>query len=374
MHCPSNTGYAITPLEKTFYEMSLVLVDGDSSKIHFAYPDMNKGPSTALPENFGNYLVLNTKTKDMEEIDNAARYIRKNKIDVVFGFDLPVKRAIYKNIRKAGVRKIVSYWGAPMSSIFGPIKRILKKIDVALSVHGPDHYIFESHGMADTAVLGRGILRKNTSVAYLGIDTNRFRPAPEDKQYAFNLLGIPEHKKLFFYAGHMEPRKGIATIMQAANAIAERRNHDDCLILLFGNKNGEEIPYLKILSEKAKGLVMFGGYRTDLNLIQRSCYAAIIASSGWDSFPRSGVEMQASGLPLIYSDLPGLREAGENNKSGLMFQAGNDGELALKMELLLDQPLLRDQLSHGARRRAEERFSAQVQLNRLVEIMRETTG
>jgi len=61
---------------------------------------------------------------------------------------------------------------------------------------------------------------------------------------------------------------------------------------------------------------MFGGYRSDLDLLQRGCYAGVIASTGWDSFARSGLEMQASGLPVLVSDLRGLREVMEHDVSG----------------------------------------------------------
>ena len=69
----------------------------------------------------------------------AADYVRAQGIDTMFGFDLGVTRPIYKFLRHAGVRHIISYWGAPMSSVNTGLTCLLKRLSVALSRHGPDH-------------------------------------------------------------------------------------------------------------------------------------------------------------------------------------------------------------------------------------------
>jgi glycosyltransferase involved in cell wall biosynthesis len=261
-----------------------------------------------------------------------------------------------------------------MSSVNSWAVRLVKKLEVALRRDGPDHYIFESRGMAETATLGRGIPSYRTSVVYLGIDTDRFRPEPADAGWVYERLSVPAQRRIFFYAGHMEPRKGVAAIMEAANHVAGRRDRDDWHILLFGNKGDEHLPYVRLLTGKAAEHVTFGGYRSDLNVLQRGCYAAVIASTGWDSFPRSGIEMQASGLPLLVSDLRGLRESVDDGVSGLIFPTGNSVALAVAMERLLDDGDLRERLSRQARRRIETGFSAEIQLRRLTEVVQRVAG
>jgi len=335
---------------------------------------MARGPSDTLPAGFGQYVIVDTRSSDPAHWREVADYIQRHDIDTVFGFDQPVSRPIYRHLRQAGVRHFIAYWGAPMSSVFGPFKRLLKRIDVTLRRHGPDHYIFESQGMADTAVLGRGIRRARTSVVYLGVDTGKFQPAPADAPYVYEQLKIPAQRKIFFYAGHMEARKGVAVIMRAANRLAELRREDDWQIVLFGNQPGEQTGFLEMLTPAARTHIQFGGYRRDLPLIQRGCHAAVIASTGWDSFPRSGVEMQASGLPLLASGLPGLRESVDHGKTGFVFEPGNDGELATLMSRLIDEPGLRAQLSQQARTRALEKFSLAAQHANLVAAVKAIAG
>jgi glycosyltransferase involved in cell wall biosynthesis len=373
LHCESNTGYAIAPLEGTFFRMAMELCDQDRSRIHFGYPSMRRGPTETLPADFNQYLVIDPQTRDPEDFRRAQAYVEKHGIDTLFGFDQPVSQPIYKHFRAGGVRHFISYWGAPMSSLFGPVKLAIKRIEVALRRHGPDHYIFESVGMADTAVLGRGIARSKTSVVYQDVDADRFRPEPGSR-YVYEKLNIPASRRVFFYAGHFEERKGVAVIMRAINRLARERTADDWHMVLFGNQPGEEQRFIDMLAPEARERVLFGGYRNDLHLIQRSCYAGMIASTGWDSFPRSGMEIQASGMPLLASALPGLRESVDHEHTGYLFEPGDDRRLAELMNHLLDHPDKRDELAKAARARIEQGFSHPAQLRRLIDVVRRTTA
>lgn len=371
LHCESNTGYAIGPLENTFFEMARSLCDDDISRIHFAYPSMRNGPSSSLPESFEQYAVIDARSEDLKHCLSAEHYLRKNNIDTVFGFDQPVNRRIYRHFRRAGVRRFISYWGAPMSSINGWLIRALKRLEVGLHKNGPDHYIFESKGMAEFAVLGRGIAAKQTSIVPLGVDIRRFRPNANDCHYVYKQLNIPEERKIFFYAGHMEARKGVAVIMRAANILSEARGRSDWHIVICGNKPGESAVYEHMLSAGASRHVTFGGYRADLDKLCRGCYAAMIMSTGWDSFPRSALEVQASGLPLLVSDLRGISESVEDGETGLILKAGDAGALAAALVRLLEDPAWRDKLAKQARARIENKFTLEKQLNDLIGVVRD---
>lgn len=353
LHCGSNVGYAIAPLERTFYQMALTLSRGDPSRVHFAYKHMERGPTPSMPAN------LQYASGDLPA------YVSRHGIDTLFGFDQPPSRPFYAELRQAGIKRFVSYWGAPMGSVCHWPRRMMKRLGVVLG-DGPDHYIFESRGMAWLAIEGRGIPPSRTSVVHLGVDVEKYRPDPTDAAYVYEQLGIPSDRRVFFYSGHFEPRKGVAVIMQAAN----RLTRDDWHIVLCGNTGDQAAPYASMLSERASGHVTFAGYRNDLDRLQRGCYAAVIASSGWDSFPRSGMEMQASGLPLICSDLIGLRESIVDGETGILFPVSDGDSLAHAMAGLLDQPRWRERMSRQARERVERRFSLEVQLSRLTAIMR----
>jgi glycosyltransferase involved in cell wall biosynthesis len=108
-------------------------------------------------------------------------------------------------------------------------------------------------------------------------------------------------------------------------------------------------------------MIRFGGYRSDLPEIYRGCLCGVIPSTGWDSFPRTSLEMAASGLPIIAARTGGLPEAVLHDRTGLIYEPGNVRELADSIEMLLDKPEIAARYSRAGRQRCEKEFSLEVQ-------------
>lgn len=365
-HCKSNTGYAIETLELMFWRMALKVFQSPC-RVYLSYTSYDQGLPKYTPDSFDNIIEFNPYDRSSKSAEEFGNFITKNNIKVIFGFDQPPNLPYYKIARKSGVKTIISYYGAPMSSINHGLRLALKKIQLRFFRHSPDLYIFESRSMKDTAVHGRGVPETKTAVCYMGVDTNKFKPDPAHRYYAHQLFGLEKNKKLIFYSGHFESRKGVAVLVQAANQLAQKR--DDFTFVLFGNKQGEEQRFKDMLSEKAFDKVIFGGYRQDLNKIHRSCHVGTIASTGWDSFTVSSIEMQASGLPLLVSDLPGLNETVIENETGFTFPPGDAFMLADLVNKLLSNEQARTRLAINARRRADTQFTLANQLENLSQLL-----
>jgi len=374
-HVGSNTGYAIEPLEQTFFNMAKMLVN-DESNIHFAYTNMDKGHPRILPEHFKNVITFDYDDSSSDSLTSIYEYIKENGINVAFGFDQSVVNLpSYRSIRKAGVRCFISYYGAPMSSINSGMKLWLKKLQVKLIRCKPDHYIYESYAMAETAVFGRGLSQKDVSVVHTGVDTEKYCPAISETFYAHEKFGIPKNRNIIFYSGHMERRKGVHVIVKAAVELAVNRKREDIHFVITGNKNGEEKAFDEIYrGTTAENYITFGGYCDDLTKIIPSCHIGTIASVGWDSFPRSALEMGACGLPLLVSNLQGIPEAIEIGKTGFVFEPGNSEELAEKIEYFIDNPEIREQFSKNARARILEGFTLKDNEENLVKVVRDVVG
>ena len=363
---PVNSGYAIEPLERSFYEMALAIT-GAPHRVHFAYRNLDGGAPRALPTDFGNVIAFDARSGDAGSLEFIQDYVRLHQIGGLFGFDLPVASPSYAPLRRAGVHTIVSYWGAPMSTLNSGIKLLLKRLDVRLRRHQPDHYVFESRAIQRTAVEGRGIPIERTSVVPLGVDAKRFAPLAEPDWHAHDAFDIPRQRKLIVYSGHMQARKGVDVIIRAAVELIDRRARDDVHFLFLGNKPGEEAPYAPLYrGSRAERHISFGGYRGDLDRILPSCDVGCIASTGWDSFPRSAVEMAACGLPLVVSRLQGLVETVEDGVTGYLVPPGDADGLADRLAELLDAPDLRRRMGEQARRRILRGYTLEVQRHNLI--------
>jgi glycosyltransferase involved in cell wall biosynthesis len=369
MKWPTDAGYAITALERLFYDTGVALAGGDASRVHFAYTDVSPGPPASLPAGFPNVSTLDINAPTPATLDRLARLIREHGIDFVLTFDMQPVHPMYRVIRDAGATTIVSYWGAPISSPSPAWKLAIKRALLALSRSRVDGLVFESQAMADLAVVGRGVPPSMIDVIPLGVDIERYRPAAST--YVHTALGIAADRKVFVFSGHCTPRKGIGTLIEAAVELLSRRKRRDICIVVCGNRGDESAPYEATYA--GLGIddgIRFAGYRTDLLPIFQSAFCGIIPSSGWDSFTLSSVEMAATGLPVIASRLQGLAEAVRDGETGLLFEPGNPRALADCVEALADDPSRAQALGRAGRARAERELSLTVQRQRLLDAIR----
>ncbi len=369
-HYSPNVGYAFDTLMATLVEMATRLLE-ENGQLHISFKTLEGIDDKKFLSESAELMEFDISSKQESDYKRLAEYIRKNNIDVVFGFDLPVRKPFYRHIRKAGVKKLVSYLGAPMSDINKGIVLRLKQLEVLLTPSRPDHYIFESRAMARTGYEGRGIPKKETSVVHLGVDTEKYMPSEIADYYAHEIFNIPCDRNIVYFSGHMEPRKGVSTLIQAAKCLYEKHDRRDYHLLIFGNKNGQEGPYLKqIEGHGCREHVTFGGYRSDLDKILRSVYVGVIASTGWDSFTMSSLEIASSGIPLIVSNLQGLSETVDHNETGFIFTPGNHLELSARIIELLDNPDIRMRMGRNARMRILNGYTKEQQIEQLVLVMR----
>ncbi len=363
-HTLSNVGYAIAPLETLFYELALEITGGDPSRVHFGYRNLDKGHPRTLPNGFRNLIAYDYFNRDPRNIRRLSDYVKDNQIRLVLILDIQPVDPLFKSLRKAGATTIVSYWGAPISSRMPRWKLVLKRLEVAMSRSKVDGLIFESKAMADLAIYGRGVPPAMIDIVPLGVDTSAFKPAHSN--YAYEALGLPRDRKIVVYAGHMEPRKGIQTLVEAAVELLHARKRQDVCFLLCGNKADESKPYEQIYADLGiDKLIRFGGYRSDLAGIYPGCLCGVIPSTGWDSFPRTSLEMAASGLPVIASRLQGLPEAVLDRETGMLYEPGNAKALADCIEALLVDPGLAAKYGKSGRERCEKELNIQNQRRRL---------
>lgn len=368
-HTPSNAGYAMTPLERMFFNVCSEIT-GDEDKVHFAFKNYEDGNPESLPDNFNNMVAVDSADKEI--LDKASSYIRKNNITSALCFDLQPRSPVCDMLRLSGVRNLVSYWGAPISSRNSGLKLFLKYIDVALSKNKPDMFIFESQAMRELGIYGRGIRKNQTRVIPTGVDTNKFSPDRSMKGYVANELGIPENRRIIIYSGHMERRKGVHTLVESAINLIDKEQQIHWHYLICGNRPGEEEPFISMLENtRAMGHVTFSGYRSDINKLIQGSDIGVVASTEWDSFPMSCLEMAACGLPLIVSDLQGLTETIEEGVTGYSFPPGDSTALTSAIIKIDQDDELYSRLSSAARNRIQVGYSLEQQYDSLLKSLKQ---
>lgn len=366
MKWATDAGYAITPLERLFFETGVSLAHGDESRVHFGFTSLAPGPPASLPPGFPNVSAIDITDPSPATLARIGRLVADHRIGFVLTFDMQPVHPMYRVMREAGAHTIVSYWGAPISSPSPAWKLAIKRTQLRWSRSRLDGLIFESQAMADLAIHGRGVPRVMIDVIPLGVDIDRYRPGVSS--HVHEAYGIPADRKVFVFSGHCTPRKGIGTLIEAAIEVIVKRGRRDIDILVFGNKGEESRPYEALYDGMdVGGRIRFLGYCQNLLPVFQSAYCGIIPSSGWDSFPRSSVEMASSGLPVIASRLQGLAEAVKHEETGLLFEPGNARQLADCIVALTDDPARAAAFGRAGRARAERELSLEVQRGRMLD-------
>ncbi len=376
-HTPSNAGYAMSALERTFYEVANSITTRPEN-VYFAFNDLAAGNPQSLPSSFSNVFEIDRQRLERREyfLEKKATVSALN-IDLALCFDIQVRAPLVKLLRKSGVKYLASYWGASMSSLNSGPKLYLKKLEVFLSKGRPDLFIFESESMRRQATNGRGIRRSETTVIPTGVDIEKLVPDRMKRSYVLSEFDIPENRKIAIYSGHMEERKGVSVLMKSMIEVVERHQNKQWHLLVCGNRPGEEKQFEEMIAtSEANNHVTFAGYRTDLKKIMPGCDLGVIASTGWDSFPMSALEMAACGLPLVVSRLQGLVETVKEKETALLFEPGDYSQLAGILNKLSADTASLMRMGRTGRHRIEQSFSLSHQRDNLrmtlLELMKES--
>lgn len=198
-----------------------------------------------------------------------------------------------------------------------------------------------------------------------GVDTERFAPGvAERKRFA-----LPEDVKMIGFVGGMDEAhafKGIDILIQAvarlpANVHAQFTG-DGALKKSF-----------QLLAERLgiQERCHFLGKATDTDLpaIYRSMdVLAFPSTSAAEAFGLVALEAQASGIPVVASDLPGVRTVIRDKQTGFLVPVGDVEELAAHLRLLVENPDMRRAFGISAREHAVKCFSWDAHLEKLMHV------
>jgi glycosyltransferase involved in cell wall biosynthesis len=91
--------------------------------------------------------------------------------------------------------------------------------------------------------------------------------------------------------------------------------------------------------------------------IMANARVLVFPSKWYETFGRVAIESFAAGTPVIASRLGAMAEICEDQRTGLLFEAGNAGDLAEKLRWVLDHPESVAAMRGSARRAYEARFT-----------------
>jgi glycosyltransferase involved in cell wall biosynthesis len=215
----------------------------------------------------------------------------------------------------------------------------------------------------------RGILLDSKSVGDRGrvvhnvVDASHFRFDEKARETLRDEFEAADDEFLFGVIGQVTPRKGQLELVDAfARCLPEIPK---AKLLIIGepmfNADNE---YLNQLVDfvKAKGItdsVRFLGFRDDVSLLL-SALDTVVINSKSEAFVVVGIEGLSTGVPVIATDVGGIREMIVHEESGLLVSFGDGTGLESAMKRIAKDHALRKKLIKNGRQIVTDRLNAEV--------------
>lgn len=184
-----------------------------------------------------------------------------------------------------------------------------------------------------------------------GVDLNQFCYTPE-----------PEDGKIkVMLTARMIVEKGVFLLTEAAERLRSKYEGKVQFLLVGGLDDHPGAITKEQLDAVCDGeYIQWLGYRTDVRDLLKQCHIMAFPSYYMEGLPKSLIEADAIGRPIITSNSVGCKETLVDGYNGFLIQPKDVDALTEKLDVLLSDKELRVKMGKNARKYAEDYFSIDV--------------
>lgn len=217
----------------------------------------------------------------------------------------------------------------------------LTKYIETLVCRSADHVCILCNGLKQDLV-SRSIPERKITPVFNGVDPDQLKPTPPDDEYKkqWRLEG----KKVIGFVGSFYRYEGLDLLIEAFSKISQE-NKNVVLLLVGGGEMKEELERLSVKLHVLDKVVMPGripheriaGVYSMIDILTYPRYSMRLTEL---VTPLKPLEAMAMGKAIVASDVGGHKELIVNNKTGLLFRAGDAEHLYERViEILSDDDL-----------------------------------
>lgn len=173
----------------------------------------------------------------------------------------------------------------------------------------------------------------------VGCDTEKYRDIQIDRDAYRASLGVKPGQIMVLDVGELSPRKNHKTVIDAL----ARLNDRNVVLVICGKAISGSGTYegLKKAAEEGQVNVVFAGHRLDIPMLCQCADFGVLASTR-EGLGMAGIEMMASGLPLVTSNVHGSKDYMTDGKTGFMCSPYDIDGFAAGIQKLCDPELRKE--------------------------------
>ena len=246
--------------------------------------------------------------------------------------------------QKSGPRWMIDRWLAKRTA------RI-----VAVSPHVRDFYVAGGLPAEKFDVISNGVPLVSGTIA-----TASSSDAPH-RSALLAELGLSPDARLIVSLGALKQHKRLKDLIWATELLRNIRDDFHLLIVGDGPQREALLRYRNLVQLRDR--VHFLGPRDDAAAILTQS-DLLWLSSAYEGQPNSVMEALAAGVPVVATDIPGVRELVTNGEHGYLVPVGDRAALGRYANKLLNEPDLRAQFGAAGRERMQREFSVKTMVAR----------
>lgn len=265
----------------------------------------------------------------------------------------------------AGVKfRLHIFTGQVWASKSGLKRQALKKIDVTIATLAT-HLLADSRSQVDFLIKESIPVSSKIEVlgdgSISGVDINKF--TPNNSGNLKKQLGLIENSFVFLFIGRLNKDKGVFDLIKSFEIVQSK--FPEAALLIVGSDEENILPFIQGHSLYGKNIFYHAATPRPQDFM---AMADILCLPSYrEGFGSVVIEAAACGTPSIGSDIYGLSDAIEDEKSGYLFPVGSVNDLAAKMIYSIKNPQILKQVSEYGMKRAKERFTNELSSELLVD-------
>ncbi len=197
------------------------------------------------------------------------------------------------------------------------------------------------------------------------VDLDGLREIERDPRTKQQLLNVPESATVVGTVAVFKEQKGYPYLIEAAGCI--RRTRPDVYFLIVGSGPKALEIHRQIADRGLESAFVCVGQQVDVRPYLAAMDVFALPSL-WEGMPRAMMEAMAAGIPVVGTNVSGIRDLIEDGVTGLLVPAGDASSLAEAIMSMLADPIRAREYGEAARRRVQERHSASASALRHAEL------